>query len=465
MRSKRQQAVPPPVAPKPAKVGRELTVNPRLVAYRVLMETEEGRTPEVVLVEQGLLLSPRDIGLATALVYEILRHRAYLDWALKVRLTSGRAGPDLRQVLRLGLAQLFFFDRLGDHAVVSETVVLAKIVVPGRHGLVNAILRGLLRDRDAGLPWPPPPPETGNIVNDLALTYSCQPWLVKKLVSRYGTEATTGILRAGNVPTPPTLRVNPLRSGRDELKAELNFETSPTVLSPWGLVSKSFSGRPEDWPGYREGHFAVQDEASQLVGLLAGTLPQGASVLDVCAGLGGKALHLAALNPQARITAMDKDGAKLELLRKEALRLGCNNVEIEICDLLTSTPGEKRYQLVLIDAPCSGLGVIRRRPDLKWNKTQNDINRLAYLQLSLLTAAAKTVGLGGWLLYGVCSFSQEEGSGVVEKFLAAQPDFEALPANLWPQDLQHLLEGPYLTLRPDLHGTDGFFWACLNRIK
>lgn len=464
---------PKPAGKKPAPANvsrpasppsRDLVVNPRLVAFRVLKETSEGHLPEEVLAVQGLLLEPRDLGLATALIYEVLRHRGYLEWLMHSRLSAGRAAPELALVLKMGLAQLLFFDRLGEHAVVSETVALAKAVTPGRAGLVNAVLRGLLRDREAGAPWPPSPPVDPDPVRDLARRHSYPEWLVRTLLDRLGPEEAPALLAAGNQATPPTLRVNPLRGDRDSLRALLPFETTPTSWSPWGLIAASFAGRPETWPGYAEGRFAIQDEASQLVGLLAGELRPGAAVLDACAGLGGKALHLAALHPEALITALDQDEARLALLQREAERLGCANVRVEVRDLLADPPAANGYDLVLVDAPCTGLGVIRRRPDLKWNKTEADPARLAERQLAILNAASGAVRPGGRLIYGVCSFSPEEGPGVVKRFLERAPGFQAVPSEDWPEALRPLLSAENtLTLWPHRHGTDGFFWAMFSK--
>ena len=461
----RKKNSPPPKEARPKKrLNLELTANPRLAAFRVLAEAAQGRTPEESLVAHGRLLSPRDLGLATALVYEVLRHKAYLERLAKDRLSSGRAGEELMIVLSLGLAQLFYFDRLGEHAAVSESVALAKTVLPGRQGLVNAILRGFLRDRDAGKPWPPQLPPEKDPAAHLALKHSYQNWFVRRLLKSFPPAEAEEILAAGNRPTPPTLRLNPLKGSREELAAALPFDSQPTALSPWGLKAASFSGRPEDWPGFAEGLFAVQDEASQLLGLIVGELPEGAAVLDVCAGLGGKALHLAALNPRAAIVAQDKDEAKLELLRNEARRLACPNVRTEEADILLSPPPADSFDLVLVDAPCSGLGVMRRRPDLKWNKREEDLARLAGLQLKLLTAASAAVRPGGRLIYGVCSFSPEEGPGVAGEFLKARPDFASLAPDQWPEILGPLVdENGGLTLWPHRHDTDGFFWAVFTR--
>jgi 16S rRNA (cytosine967-C5)-methyltransferase len=442
-----------------------LSDNPRLTAFRVLGEVAGGQTPEEALVSHGLLLSQRDAGLAAALVYECVRHQTYLDWLMKSRLSAGKAAPELAAILRLGLAQLLFFDRLGEHAVVSETVALAKAVLPGRHGLVNAVLRGLLRDREAGAPWPPQPPAGSDPVRNLAVRHSYPEWLTKRLMQDLGAEEAESLMAAGNRPTPATLRLNPRRGSREELQKMLPFSAEPTPLSPWGLTASEFSGRPENWPGFAEGLFAIQDEASQLAGLLAGELAPGAAVLDACSGLGSKGLHLAALNPQATITAADKDPAKLERLRLEAARLGLDNIQTETRDLLAQPPASSAYDMVLVDAPCSGQGVIRRRPDLKWSKTAEDIGRLAELQQRLLAAAAPAVKPGGRLIYGVCSFSREEGPEGAAKFLAAHPNFTMAAPSAWPENLrEHLSAEGHLTLFPHRHHTDGFFWAIFDKM-
>jgi 16S rRNA (cytosine967-C5)-methyltransferase len=385
-----------------------------------------------------------------------------LDWLWRSRLTEGRAGLNLVLVLRLGLAQLLYFDRLGEHAAVSETVALAKELVPGRHGLVNALLRGLLRERDGGGPWPPVPPPGPDEASTLALRHSYPVWMAAGFLDLLGPAEAEALLLAGNRPTPPTLRINPRRKTREELLPP--FKVRPTELAPWGLRAEEFAGRPETWPGFEEGLFAIQDEASQLVGLLAGELPIGAGILDVCAGLGGKALHLAALYPTATVTARDRDKAKLIRLGLEARRLGLANLRLEAREALDETE-DRLFDLVLVDAPCSGLGVIRRRPDLKWSKQPADVPRLAGLQLDLLKAASGRVGSGGRLIYGVCSLSRAEGPETAAKFLAARPDFRAVPPTAWPEVLRphlHLEEG-HLTLWPHRHQTDGFFWALFER--
>lgn len=443
-----------------------LSPEPRLAAFKALMAIEEGRPQDEGLAEHSLLLSPRDAALCTALVRETLRRRSYLDWLVTRSLTQGRASRELRQILRLGLAQLLFFDRLGDHAIVMETVKAAKAVLPGRQGLVNAVLRGLIRERDSGAAWPPTPPVSGRLADDLALSFSYPLWLVQRLVESLGPAEAESLLTAGNQLTAPTLRLNPARGlSRQEMAARLPFPSEPTALSPWGLRALSFGGRPESWPGFAEGLFSIQDEASQLAGLLAGELEAGAEILDCCAGLGGKALHLAALYPSNRVTAADRDPGKLELLETEAARLGLTNIQTRPGDLFLQPQPSEAFALVLLDAPCSGLGVIRRRPDMKWNKEPEDIPRLAQLQRRLLRQAATAVKKGGRLLYSVCTFTPEEGPETAQDFLAAREDFRPLAPELWPPLLRPLLASDAtLSLYPHRHQTDGFFWAVFERL-
>lgn len=484
-----KKSSPAPV--KPAKsLGLELSDNPRVTAFRVLLEVasdqrcfdsptqgrkkimprsapgaKSGSTPEDSLALWGLLLSPRDMSLASALVYEVIRHQSYLDWLLKSRLTAGKASLELTVILRLGLAQLLYFDRLGDHAIVSETVALTKIILPGRHGLVNAVLRGLLRAREAGQPWPPQPLPSGDSVRDLAIKHSYPLWFVRRFVGALGLDEAEALLVAGNQATPATLRCNPLKGAREDLRAKLPFETTNTTMSPWGLRPTQFAGRPETWPGYEEGLFSVQDESSQLAGLLAGELaPDLIKILDACSGLGSKGLHLASLNPMATVISVDKDEAKLERLRAEAARLGVANIKTEARDLLADAFPPESFDLALVDAPCSGLGVIRRRPDLKWNKSEDDIARLAQLQQKLLGAVAASVKIGGRLLFGLCSFTSEEGPANATAFVAQHPDFKLVEPAGWPEILRpHLSAGGYLTLWPHKQDTDGFFWGMFEK--
>jgi 16S rRNA (cytosine967-C5)-methyltransferase len=260
------------------------------------------------------------------------------------------------------------------------------------------------------------------------------------------------------------LRVNPLKTTRAVLKNLLGFSASETSFSPWGLSPEKFQGPPETWPGFAEGLFSIQDEASQILGLL---LNSPGSVLDGCAGLGGKTTLIASLLPEARIVAIDPDGRKLSALGQEAARLGLKKAPETLKSTLQEAPlNGELFDLVVVDAPCSGLGVIRRRPDLKWAKKEADLLRHQAFQLELLTSAAEKAAKGGRLIYCVCTFAPEEGPEVMEKFLEnSKGAFRLLEESEIPEALRPLLCQPgCLRLWTHRHGTDGFFYALLARV-
>jgi 16S rRNA (cytosine967-C5)-methyltransferase len=379
-------------------------------------------------------------------------------------LRKNRADARVLAILRLGLAQILFFDRLADYAVVSRTVDLAAIKAPGLKGLVNAVLRGFLRDRDSIWGWPRE--IDGREVDPLirlATFYSHPLWLVERLVGQLGFREARALLVANNQPASPTLRVNPRRVDRAELARLLPFPTRETEFSPWGLVPEAWAGPPTAWPGYATGLFAIQDEASQILGLLAG---EARNILDCCAGLGGKSLALAAAGfPEIRVLALDPHEGRLVKLEKEAERLGlAENLEISP-GAIQSYRTTATFDLALVDAHCSGLGIIRRRPDIKWRKSPEDIPRLADLQLELLLAAAPRVAPGGRLIYSICSTTEEEGPGVVQRFLAKAPDFRVLGPTEIPPGLRALYHGPgQLRLWPHREKTDGFFYGLLAKV-
>ncbi|MDR2141268.1 MAG: hypothetical protein LBR11_05670 [Deltaproteobacteria bacterium] len=437
--------------------------DPRQVALEVLEAVAKGGRLDVSLEKRSSLLATEDLALAQALVYACLRHQSRLDFLIKTKLKKNRTDRLALTILRLGLAQILFFDRLRDYAIVSQTVELARVKIPGRQGLVNAILREFLREKASVWGWPQELDgrETEE-AQRLAIFYSHPRWLVDRLVAQLGYREARANLVANNQPAPPTLRVNPRRVSREELAARLPFPTATTKFSPWGLIPDGWPGRPESWPGFQEGHFAVQDEASQILGLLVG---RPRSALDACAGLGGKSLTVASLVPECRILALDPNWDRLNKLLKEAKRLGLGaQIKIRHGEIQATLPGEE-FELALVDAPCSGLGVIRRRPDLKWLKTPEDILRLSETQLEILKAAGRLVAPGGRLIYSVCATTDEEGPGTIQRFLAQSPQFRAWETAEIPPVLRELAVGPgSLRLWPQRQGTDGFFYGLLARV-
>jgi len=440
-------------------------VGARSAAFLTLRDLASGRFPEEALEEHAAGLSARERGLAHNLVLGVLRHRGRLDYVLgRFLARPDRQLPEeVRDILRLGAFQLLHLDRVPPSAAVNESVNLARRYGPGWSvSLVNAVLRALTRaDRlpdpeEAGLP----------LVQTLALSESYPEWIVERLLGRFSPEETRQVLAAGNEIAPLTLGVNTRRTTREALAerlADCAERVEPAPYAPDGLRVFGARGAVHLLPGFAEGHFLVQDEASQLAALLARPEP-GERVLDACAGLGGKALHLA-LASDGPVTAMDPDAGRLAHLRPEARRLGADRLFVLKGDVLTAPFEEASFASVLVDAPCSNLGAIRRRPDVKWLKSALDPARQAEMQLELLSAAARLVAPGGRLVYSVCTFTLEETTGVVEALLARRPEMslasarEALPPSAHPV----VRPDGLLETWPHRHGMDGFFAALLRR--
>ncbi|MDR2349944.1 MAG: hypothetical protein LBF41_04870 [Deltaproteobacteria bacterium] len=444
--------------------GGSLSANPRRVALAVLRASAEGARPEDVLNRDGVMLSQKDLSLATHIIYTCVRHRSRLDFLIDGKLESAKNTPQtVRIILRMGLAQLLFLTRLAKHVVVSETAELAKKFSPGREGLVNAILRSFIIDMESDSYFPKEiDGRETPLVTRLATLYSYPDWMAERLIGSGGLREARAFMAASNQPVPPTIRVNSRLADRDEFAKTLPFETVPTKFSPWGLLPTGFGGKLRAWPGYDEGLFSIQDEASQITGLLAAGDAEPQNVLDVCAGLGGKTFVILNAFPKARALALDRREDRLKALSLEARRLRLQDSVRVMTGDLTELDFRPRFDLVIVDAPCSGLGVIRRRPDLKWKKCPGDILRDAELQGTFLDSAAKAVLPGGKLIYSVCTVTEEEGPGVAKKFLERNGDFR--PDESLLPELAPLVSGPgQLTLLPHRHGTDGFHYSVFRR--
>ena len=444
--------------PKPA--------DPREVALMALLGADQGRFPEEALEAYGHRLDRRDRALAFNLVFGVLRWQSLLDWTIRQFLSKpGKSlDPAVSHLLRMGLYQIRHLDRIPPSAAINTAVRLAKIHAPrGSSGLVNAVLRNILRSDALPEPDPDKMPEEAF----LAVSTSHPAWLVRRYLDRFGPEETRALLQANNTPPPLTLRVNTRKTDRTALMDRLStagIAVEETRFSPVGVRISGPVGPVTDLPGFAEGHFAVQDEASQVVGLLAAP-KAGERVLDACAGRGGKSFHLAE-QAGARVWAMEPHGGRLAEAQVEMKRLGADNLEWVRGDLLTALPfGPGSFDLVLVDAPCSNLGVIRRRPDVKWNKTDASIRESAALQLSLLRAASRLVKPEGRIVYAVCTVTGEETMGVTDPFWMEDFDFGLRPASLFlPESADSLIDRDGVVRSwPHRHGTDGFYAAVYGR--
>lgn len=449
-----------------------MTQDARSLAYEILFALD--RNPNATLdavmdrVTGTAVLDRREMALANALVYGVLRQRSRLDHTINHFASKGIAKIDKKvlAILRMALFQLRFMDRIPESAAVNTAVELAKVQVSEQSGgFVNALLRSCLRAPDQ--------PSLDGLTPEekLAMETSMPQWLVEKWIARMGLEETAALCHASNDIAPITVRTNTLRTTREALTERLAplVETlTPTAISPIGLSFTSPHTALFEMDAFQEGLFQVQDEAAQLIALMVAPKP-GERVLDVCAGVGGKSGHLAQLmENQGDLVAMDVEGYKLQSLAKEMARLGITNITPLACDLTRESPAliEGGFDRVLVDAPCSGLGVIRRNPDTKWKYFKRNATRHTKRQKGILSAAARCVRPGGTLVYAVCSTEPEENGVVVEAFLEKHADFRMMePFDVLPHGAAAFItpEG-YVATLPHKHGMDGFFAARMVRL-
>ncbi len=445
----------------------------RTAAYRVVQAVLRGDDlPRALARFRDPLADARDRALVTELTGGTLRWLGALDDVIgrTAERPIARIDPDVLTVLRLGGYQLLYLDRVPPAAAVNESVRLVKQV--GRTsaaGFVNAVLRRVGAIRQApGLPLLPDGTadrETG--LAYLSVTASHPRWLVERWLDRYGLQAATDWVRFNNASPPLTLRANRLRTTREELAerlAEHGVRTEPTRFAPDGLTV--VAGNPFRTPLAGRGLFLAQDEASQLVAELVGGRP-GDRILDACAAPGGKAAAIAgAMDRRGLLVAADLRPARLRLLRETLAGMGAVSTLVRL-DLSRGAPFAPVFDRVLVDAPCSGLGVLRRDPEIRWRRRPGDLRRFAAEQLSMADHAACAVRPGGVLVYATCSSEPEENEDVVAAFLDARPDFEpARPDRDAPvaPGLRGVLDDRgRLATTPFRHGLDAFFAVVLRR--
>lgn len=454
--------------------------SPRSVAIDILCRWEKSGKPIDQVMEQTqryqLLADPRDRYLAFALIYGALRRRGYLDWVLADFSSHPleKMKPRVLQGLRIGLYQLLFMDRIPDSAAINETVEALKAAKQPRWllGFVNGLLRNIAR-RKASLP---DPLQEKTSLPDIA-RLSHPEWLINRWVARYGKTIATAICQFNNTPPPLCLRVNTAATSVDSFLSSLheaNIAATPGSFGPDAVILKDFRGPVTEIPGYGTGVFQVQDEAAQLICLLLSPFEEGKPYLDGCAGLGGKTSHLAqmvaAKDPRVRpglITAVEPNRLRIQLLQDNLQRLKLSAYVTIIADRLENLQPNLAgpFAGALIDAPCSGLGVVRRHPDIRWSRAEEDLRRYQRMQLALLDRAAVLLGPDGILVYATCSMEPEENDAVVTQFLATHTDFSLTDCrDFLPMSAVGLVDkqGFFRTV-PGREGIGGFFAARLVR--
>ena len=423
----------------------------RRAAYRVLRRVHTDGAWSTPAVDAAIgRLGPRDRAFAANLAYETLRWEGTLDWALGHVLSRPSIDEDVRDVLRLGAWQLAY-GATPAHAAVATSVDLARAEVGAKvTGFVNGVLRALARRWDA-LPWPDEATSEG-----LGLATGYAPWIVAEARARFGGQARD-VLEAGNVAPGVTLRA---RGDAEALAAEL---TAVGLTPTRGALSPSALRVPGADPGalaaVAEGRATVADEASIVVAeAAAAAAGPGGRLLDACAGPGGKACHAADLG--ARVVAADLHEHRARRVAELAATLGLD-VPVAVADGTAPPWPPGGVDAVLLDAPCTGLGVVRRRPELRWRRTAGDPAALAATQRALLAAAADLPRAGGALVYAACTWTVAETTAVVGSFLARRPDYTAEEAAVAAGTA--LPDGPGRLLRPDRDGTDGMYLVVLRR--
>lgn len=468
----------------------QTTPSARMIALSLLMESVKSEEGVDILLDRALAqcsFDSRERALTVELAYGVLRRLATIDWRLEPVLDKPlpRLPLAVQMVLRLGTYQLLFLDRIPQSAAVNESVNLARAIAGtlGRDwsGFVNAVLRALLRHPPQ--PWPSMDPDAAHA---FAVRYSVPSWLSRRWVERLGVSSAEMACEGVSVAPPLTLRVNQLITTREaflEKLAQVGIAAKPTSVSPFGIVLEE-GGSVPSLPGFREGVFYVEDEAAQLIPPLLDPQP-GDIVLDACAAPGGKSTHLADLmHNKGTIYAVDRKGDRLDLLRSNCRRLGVQIVVPIVGDIrqplewvpmieTAGSPsvnkarvGEPCIDRILVDAPCSGLGVLRRHPEAKWRKGEQALPRHQALQCQILESVAPCLRLGGVLVYSTCSTEPEENEDVIERFCRVHAEFKREPVVPWlpPAAQKFVTEQGALSTVGNRFSMDGFYAARLRKV-
>ena len=410
------------------------------------------------LREQGL--DRRDAALATRICYGVLQNKLLLDWYLQ-KFYKGRQmnsmEPKVLCCLRTAAYQLLFMDKIPVSAAVNEAVALTKKHCrnPRAAGMVNGILRAMLREENL------PEPNIGDKLKDLSIKYSHPMWLAEEFFSVLGLEETTALLEANNQQPPVTTQINTLRTDSDQLSEALRRNGVGAERHPWmlGCLLLSGTGDLERLETFRNGDFYVQDVAARLAVTAAGVMP-GSRVLDCCAAPGGKSFAAAIdMENRGEVISCDIHPHKMKLIEAGRNRLGLSIIT-PILQSAAETRVEWREQFdtVITDVPCSGLGIIRKKPDIRY-KAPEPLNGLPQVQGRILDNCSQYVRPGGALLYSTCTLLRRENEDVVDRFLNTHPQFMLEPFELTKFGAQP----GYMTFWPHIHGTDGFFVAKLRR--
>ncbi len=415
---------------------------PRELALRILREITENNAYADLAVKNGLSaskLEKRDKALATNLVYGTVQHLRFIDYQIEAVSARPLASltPAIRDILRMAVYQIRFMDRIPNRAAVNEAVNMAKRHAYSASAYVNGVLRNILRN---GFVYPK------KLRERLGVEYSYPDFLVDLWMQQFGAEECEKLLAAGNAVPPVSVRVNPLKCTIEEIECLCKAQRTQLEM---GLHIEEPTNIAETVM-FREGLLSVQDIGAQMASLTLDPAP-GDRVLDMCAAPGGKTTHMAELmENQGEITAWDIHAHKVDLIQRNAKRLGISIISAERHDArMIDTAHMWYYDKIMVDVPCSGLGILRKKPDIKWQRSAEDLKALTIVQKTILEVASYHLRRGGELVYCTCTINRAENEDIVEEFLRLHSEY--------------CLATPYRTLLPHKDNTDGFFIAKLRK--
>jgi len=452
-----------------------MTATPRRIALEILNKADKKGAHAKELLrssfESRLRLSYQEKAFITELVYGILRWRDSIDWVIKQFSTfpHRRISRQIRNILRIGIYQILYLDNIPVQVSVDATVELVKALTNKKMAsMVNGLLRNVERNRDR-IAYPTLREDP---VRAIALRYSHPVWLVEKWLQQYGVEETISLCKTNNTPPPFTIRTNTLKVTRQRLLENLQKEEvscDAAQYSPEGIILYC----PSDitrFSSFKKGWFFVQDEGAQLIAHLVDPKPEE-QVLDLCTAPGGKSTHMAQLmNNQGRIVAIDISLEKIELMKENQSRLGTSIIEVVVADSACRLPFKQgqRFDKVLLDVPCSGLGVLRRHPEGKWIKSVETISTMKRIQWEIILQASRFVKPGGVMVYSTCTLTAEENGHIVKAFLSIAGDtfqIDTPRVSLTPQLQAFIDSSGYFQTFPHRDSMDGFFGVRLRKTK
>lgn len=437
-----------------------MKINARKLSLRILDEIEQMHEFSHVVLGRTLNqyeIDSADRRLTSQLVFGVLENKLLLDYYIR-KLSAQRftrIDRSVVNILRMGFYQLKFMDKIPESAAVDESVKLAKSISQSNGSFVNGILRNFIRKgKNIELPNRKQHP-----ITHLSIMYSFPEWLVAFWIEQYGIAFAEKLMFSSNKTPKLSIRVNTNSISVDAFKLTLDqvgIKYKESELIEEGLSIDDLNGYSvKEIPGFENGAFAIQDISSMCVGKYAG-VKDGDVIIDVCAAPGGKTTHVAQLlNQTGQVIARDLHEEKLKLISENAQRLNLKNIKIEQFDaMLVDETLIEQADIVMVDAPCSGLGIIRRKPDIKYNKSLESLNELVPIQSEILSISSRYVKPGGTLLYSTCTLNVHENQEIVDSFLSDHPDFE----------IENISDQSYLTLFPSVHQTDGFFIAKMKKM-